>query len=644
MRAGIRANAARVEFSRYATKGEPRLWLLLGIEILSASAAAATLTTGQPPSFASDRAWVGLFLLSALGSVIAAAVLITSLRCLGKLTPQSALRRAALTFLPALPGGLIAAVAGLAPEFADVLKTLARLRLLIGVAVLVVVTGTAWTVLLWTADEGRGWLRRLPFGKAPAWFVGLAVFLAMVVSGGGHLYSPDTWAVYSVSHSLATRGSLLVRDNDPYPLYQMGIRPVTLVENVPAGYSKWPLLQSLAAVPAYLLARAVGSEPDHESATIANEKRGRPLVLLLVGPAWAAGAAAAVVWLLRGAGYGTGAALTVVLLMAFCTPWWPYAKTLFNAIPAGCLLVVSLGAAARSSPGTWRWPLAAGVAAGLAGAARYELLLLVAPLVLVVAARCRPAQPTALARWSLLPAAAFAGAWAATGTVAVLLPNLVTRGTLLDFGYGGQQTLAAWSNDPHVGIYGILMSPGFGLLVYAPVLALAGLALVWMWEDAPELAAAIAAIAIGLVVLYGSFHTWQAGLTWGPRYLVTTVPLLCLPLAAYVQRNAHNAMAMGVLGGLGAYGFLVNGLAVLFDFNRGWHNLWSLGASPWHIVWTPHFSPIGAHVRLLRGWYAHSQGSFDLYVATYAGWLAVCLLAIAVALFVGVARAGRSRP
>ena len=637
-------HATKAGLRRFAAAGKLRPWpLLLGVEILSASATIATLATGQPASPASDRVWFGHFTLTALGGTALVALYVFGLGLLGKASGVYAARRAALTLLPVLLGGLLAVGAGFAPDVAYALQFMARLRLLIGIALLAAVACAVWAAALWTADEGHGWLRRLSLGGAPAWFAGLAVFFAMVISGGGHLYSPDTWAVYAVTHSIATRGSLLVRDNDPYPLQQMGIRPVTLVENVPAGYSKWPLLQSVAAVPAYVLARAVASEPDHESATIANEKRGRPLVMLLVGPAWAAGAAAAVVWLLRGAGYGTGTALTVILLMAFCTPWWPYAKTLFNVVPAGCLLVVSLGAAARSSPGTWRWPLAAGAAAGLAGAARYELLLLVAPLAMVVAARSWPAQPAALARGSLLPAAAFAGAWAATGTVAVLLPNLLTRGALLDFGYGGQQTLAAWSNDPHVGIYGILMSPGFGLLVYAPVLALAGLALVWMWEDAPVLAAAIAAIAIGLVVLYGSFHAWQAGLTWGPRYLVTTVPLLCLPLAAYVQRNARNAVAMGVLGGLGAYGFLVNGLAVLFDFNRGWLNLWTLGASPWHIVWTPHFSPIGAQLRLLRDWYAHSQGSFDLYVAAHAAWLAVCLLAIAVALFVGVARAGRGR-
>lgn len=643
MLTGLHIPVQMAGFRRYATAGKLRPWLaLLAAEILCAGAAFATLFTGQPPSITSDRVWFGLFVLAALGSAIIAASFAVCLRFLGKLSESDALRRAALAMTPVIIGGLLTAVAGLVPEFAENLRIIDRLRLLIGLGLMVVLGGSMWATALWTADEGRGWLRRLPFGRIPAGLAGLAAFLVLIVCGGGHLYSPDTWAVYAVTHSIATRGSLLVSDNDPYPLRQMGIRVVTAVDDVPAGYSKWPLLQSVAATPAYLLARAVGSEPDDEFATIANEKRGRPLVPLLVGPAWAAGAAAAVVWLLRGAGYGIGSALVVVLLMVFATPWWPYAKTLFNVVPAGCLLLVALGAAVRCSPGKWRWPLVAGVTGGLAVAARYELLLLIAPVGLIIAARCWPAHRLSLPRRALLPLIACASAWAGTVAFAVLLPNAVTRGDPLDFGYGGQQTLAAWNNDPHIGIYGILMSPGFGLLVYAPILALAALSLVWMREDAPLLAAVIAAIALGFVVFYGSFQAWQAGLTWGPRYLVTIVPLLCLPLAAFIKRNAHNSLAMFVLAGLGLYGFVVNGLAVLIDFNRGWLNLWTLGASPWHVVWTPHFSPIGAQLRLLHAWYAHSYGSFDLFLVAHAGWLAVVLLAIAIALFVGVARAGVS--
>ena len=629
--------------SRQDRHPDTRRWrILLLAEVLSAGATIATLTTGQPPSPVADRYWVGAFALAVLGSVGSAVLYVLCLQVLGKYPRAIAMRRAALTLSPALLGGLTTAFAALDPDGAEALRIMPRLRLLIGVALGTVAAGTIWATLLWTADEGRGWLRVLRLWKAPAFYTGLAGFLFFVASGGGHLYSADEWATYALAHSLATRASILVRDYDPYPLNHIGVRAVTPPGERPAaGYTKWPLLPAVVAAPVYALAQAVGSEPDRDSELYAHEKRGRPLVSLLLGPAWAAATLAAVVWLLRGAGYGLRTALIVAGLLAFATPWWPYSKTLLNVVPAGFLLVMGLGAAARSRPGRWQWPVVAGVAAGLASATRYELLLLVVPLGVLVAAHSWSKSRATPLRGAIVPVAAYTGAWAAVVAVGVLLPNMVTSGHPLDFGYGSQQTLAGWSDKPHIGIYGTLMSPGFGLFVHAPVLALAALALVWLREDTPALAMVIAAIAVGCILFYGGFGDWRAGVSWGPRYLVTVTPLLCLPLAAFIRRNARNYMAMGVLAGLGLWGAVVNGLAVLIDFNRGWQNLWAMDASLWIITWTPNFSVIGAQLRLLRFWYGQQQGSFDLYLAAHAGWPAVApLAAAAVVLVVGLARAG----
>ncbi len=153
----------------------------------------------------------------------------------------------------------------------------------------------------------------------------------------------------------------------------------------------------------------------------------------------------------------------------------------------------------------------------------------------------------------------------------------------------------------------------------------------------------IAALAVGFILFYGSFGAWRAEPTWASRYLVTMIPMLCLPLAAFIRRNACNYVAMSALAGLGLWGAVVNGLAVLFDFNRGWQNLWAMDASLWIITWTPNFSVIGAQLRLLRFRYGQQQGSFDLYLAAHAGWLVVALLAAAaMVLVVGLARTGKA--
>ena len=242
---------------------------------------------------------------------------------------------------------------------------------------------------------------------------------------------------------------------------------------------------------------------------------------------------------------------------------------------------------------------------------------------------------------SLVRLAAFAAGCTLVVAAGVLLPNVIRTGEMLNFGYGGQQTLAAFSAKPHLGIYAILLSPGFGLFIYAPILILGTLSLVWLWEDAPGLAATIGAIAIMMIVLYGSASEWRGGMTWGPRYLVPVMLLLCLPVAAFIQRNGRNPLAMATVLALGLWGAVVNGLAVLFDFNHGWQNLWTLGADLWNITWTPQFSLIGAQLRLLRLWYGQGQGDFDLYLAHALGWpVVVILVAAALVLVVALARAG----
>ena len=337
--AGSQATASPVGKPRQGHRPNQRRWgILLLTEVLSASTTIATLTTGQPPSLLTDRYWAAALALAAVGSASFTVLYIVSLHFLGKYPRAIAIRRAALTLLPALLGGLVTAFATLDPDVAGALRVMPRLRLLIGVALGGVAACAIWATLLWTADEGRGWLRALRLSKAPAFYTGLAGFLVFVASGGGHFYSADEWAAYAVAHSLATRASILVRDNDPYPLHHIGVRAITPPAEQPAaGYTKWPLLPSVAAAPVYALAQSVGSEPDRDSELFANEKRGRPLVPLIVGPVWAAATLAAVVWLLRGAGYGLGTALIVAGLLAIATPWWPYSKTLPNVVPSGIL-------------------------------------------------------------------------------------------------------------------------------------------------------------------------------------------------------------------------------------------------------------------------------------------------------------------
>jgi hypothetical protein len=99
------------------------------------------------------------------------------------------------------------------------------------------------------------------------------------------------------------------------------------------------------------------------------------------------------------------------------------------------------------------------------------------------------------------------------------LANWHRFGSPLRDGHG--QDPAAALEPSSLGVVGLLVSPGKGLVFYAPVVLL-GLALCRDWRLWTPLAAS--------VLLHGLMHDWTGGTGWGPRFLVPVLPLVLLPL------------------------------------------------------------------------------------------------------------------
>lgn len=73
------------------------------------------------------------------------------------------------------------------------------------------------------------------------------------------------------------------------------------------------------------------------------------------------------------------------------------------------------------------------------------------------------------------------------------------------------------------GIPGLLLSPGKGLLYYAPLCVFA-LFFQKDWKLWTPFALSL--------VFHGMLHDWSGGTGWGPRFLFTTLPFLLLPLSS----------------------------------------------------------------------------------------------------------------
>jgi hypothetical protein len=146
--------------------------------------------------------------------------------------------------------------------------------------------------------------------------------------------------------------------------------------------------------------------------------------------------------------------------------------------------------------------------------------------------------------------------------------NAYRFGLPFDFGYDASETV------PHMppvlfrladvprGLVMSLITPGKGLLVWAPplLLALASARAFWRREPAVALGVALAG-ATGLI-FFAAYLFPEAGYSHGPRTLVPIVPLLLLPaIAIPIEQRSHAAIVA-----CAAVGFTIALLATSVSF------------------------------------------------------------------------------
>lgn len=310
-----------------------------------------------------------------------------------------------------------------------------------------------------------------------------------------------------------------------------------------------------------------------------------PLVWLgLSVPVWGAATTAllfnslitaATAWLLfhavRRLGGDDRIALTAGLIFGLATLAWPYAKTCFSDPLAGlCLTGACLALLRFRDAGRLVDALACGVALALAVATRYAnaafLPLFIGLWVYVLWRRERGTVRRAdviRRRRGWLALGALCAPLAITAALLVLY-NVARYGSPFSTGYLPEES---FSGDWLQGIAGQLISPGRGLLWYAPVLWLAlPVAAVFVRR---ERAVALLSwgVILGHVFLYGKWFMWHGGYAWGPRFMVPTLPfwvLVMLPAIEWVRRPG---IGRRVLVGLAVVSGLVQvaGLSVHFE-------------------------------------------------------------------------------
>jgi hypothetical protein len=123
------------------------------------------------------------------------------------------------------------------------------------------------------------------------------------------------------------------------------------------------------------------------------------------------------------------------------------------------------------------------------------------------------------------------------------------------------------------GLTGLLVSPGKGLFVYAPVLLLGIVGMVPLFRRDRGVFVLIAVLAAVRPLFYAKWAIWHGGVGWGPRFLLPLCVLLIVPAAEAVRADRHwrRVMPWRVLGAVFAVvGVALSLLSVSMPYEQWW--------------------------------------------------------------------------
>lgn len=116
------------------------------------------------------------------------------------------------------------------------------------------------------------------------------------------------------------------------------------------------------------------------------------------------------------------------------------------------------------------------------------------------------------------------------------------------------------------GIVGLLASPGRSVFLYTLVTGPALVALMQMFKRDRSTAWLLSMVCVGLALFYATLTYWDADRSYGSRYLLVMLPLLCLPMVHWFGRAEGRArVALGLVVLVSVLGQLPG---VLVDFTK----------------------------------------------------------------------------
>jgi hypothetical protein len=291
-------------------------------------------------------------------------------------------------------------------------------------------------------------------------------------------------------------------------------------------YSKYDTGLPITAVPLYLLGKTFGGADPVDMYTVSAPK----LWASMLGQIATAATCAVLYILCFHISKNELQAFSVAFLYGIATLAWPYAGLFFSQPLIAFLLTLAVTLLVIFPPTRTGAYFGAGLALGWAYLTRLDTLPLTIVIAVYVFYRWKQAEGNGR---SLIKNIFLLGTPIFLAILAYIAVNILRTGSLTQVGYANE----GWTTPFFTGLYGLLLSPGRGLLFYSPLTLFALIGLVKLWQQGWQAETTlIAGLVIMEIATYAAWWSWDGGKTWGPRFLVPTHALLMVGLLPWISK------------------------------------------------------------------------------------------------------------
>ena len=404
--------------------------------------------------------------------------------------------------------------------------------------------------------------------------------------------------------------------------------------------SNVPLVYSMSLIPFIQLEQNLNILPDTDLTlddfddnhyvwwrnTLSNEET---FTFLFYGPLITAISTAILFAICRTYNFSIKIAITVAFLYGFTTMAWAYSSTILNVILVSMTVLLSFYFYRKFVKNqNFSSLIFCGFSLGASVLVRYDSFIIVV-IILVFLIGTILKNKSKLKNLTCLLIPLFFCAIIFMGI------NYIQFGTFLEYSFKTESGYGLGPTSPiHVGVFGLLFSPGAGLFIFSPILFTIFVSFFDFYKKDKSSFLIFSAYLVSMLVFFGNLDTWHGFVSWGPRYLLPVIPFLLIPLAASIEkRNSIGFRFLVItLGAIGAFFSLIWLIQDVTWFTWGAFGgdsgLYSLGVAGIHslslnplVFWTFEYSQLVQSINL-----AFNHLQVDLFLFKLLGPIVTALV------------------